>query len=113
MLPLIDIFYMAQYIAYFFVGFASLMLLIISLGILRTKSTLEKLHFTTIIDMICFPLIFVAILFTFGMYHTRLFYSMVILVVLSPISAYFVGKVHYTLYKTGANPRSISKSSKN
>ena len=69
-----------------------------SIGIYRTKHTLQKLHFTTIIDVICLPLALFAVLFTFGISHSRIIYSTLIAIFLSPISAYFLGKLYYTMY---------------
>jgi multisubunit Na+/H+ antiporter MnhG subunit len=90
---------MAQYIAYFVLVLISIVILITSFGILRTNSTLQKLHFSTIIDIICLPLVFCIIILMLGGQHTRIVYSMTILIILSPISGYFTGKLYYTSYK--------------
>ena len=73
----------------------TILLFITTIGIYRSKNTLQTLHFVTIIEIICIPLALITILTTIDILHTRVLYIIFIASVLSPISSYFIGKKYY------------------
>ncbi|MDA0617644.1 MAG: monovalent cation/H(+) antiporter subunit G, partial [Proteobacteria bacterium] len=68
----------------------------------RAKNTLQILHFCTIIDIICIPLALITTLFALNTEHTRVLYAISIVMILSPVSSYFIGKLYYRIPKETA-----------
>lgn len=75
----------------------------VAVGIYRCKNTLETLHFATIGEIICLPFAFLAVLLGLGFSNTRLLFVAMLVIIVSPISSYFLGKLYYERHPAGSS----------
>jgi multisubunit Na+/H+ antiporter MnhG subunit len=81
----------------------AILLFFAAIGIYRSQSALQILHFTTIIEIICIPLALFALLVNINFLYTRVLYITLIAVLISPISSYFIGKKYYKRNNSAEN----------
>lgn len=69
----------------------SVLFLFVVIGVVKCKNTLEMLHFLAVIEIICMPLV---LLFA-AIYCYNILFAMLIILLLSPLTSYFIGKSYY------------------
>ncbi len=73
---------------------SAIVLFISSIGIFKSKSPLQMLHFVTIIEIICIPLaVFTLILFQ-GLSELKMIICVITTAILSPVTSYFISKAY-------------------
>ena len=85
---------MPELLKYIPITISICVLFCVSIGIYRASDPLQKLHFSTIADVICIPLAVLSALLIFGISSSRLLYVISLVLLISPIPSYFLGKVY-------------------
>lgn len=73
---------------------SAIVLFIASIGIFKSKSPLQMLHFVTIIELVCIPLAIFSLILFEGLSEIKMIICVIITAILSPVTSYFISKAY-------------------
>ncbi len=94
------------------ISIATVLLLICSIGILKSKNPFQMLHFVTIIEVVCIPLALLSLILHEGLAEIKMIFCVFFVVLLSPITSYFLAKAYATHTPNSPNETHSEESTK-
>ena len=73
---------------------STIILLLASIGVLKSTNPLQMLHFVTIIEIVCIPLAILSLILFVGLSELKMIICIATIVILSPITSYFISKAY-------------------
>ena len=73
---------------------SAIVLLLASIGIFKSTTPLQMLHFITIIEIVCIPLAILSLILFEGLSELKMIVCVITIIMLSPVTSYFISKAY-------------------